>query len=241
MTAMLSRLRDRVSYATVLSLLSALVFLGGATAFAATQLGKNSVGTKQLKKNSVTTKKIKKNAVTNAKIKKDAVNGAKIKDGSLTGAKLDSAAMSYGRIVHQAKTSGPVPAANAPVVVPLQNATYVQPAGRNDTLIGEMAVTFPAGCEDAEAFAFLLVDAPDPSAPQIFDISGYASLERPGSAQVTKRISFFPYVVPAGLAAPPSGSANHTFVVYAGGECNSGSGSISIDSVEIDVIGTGTG
>jgi hypothetical protein len=57
--------------------------LGGATAIAANQLAKNSVGTNQLKKNSVTTAKIKKNAITTAKIKNEAVTGAKINEATL--------------------------------------------------------------------------------------------------------------------------------------------------------------
>lgn len=67
------------------------------TAFAASQLGKNSVGPKQLKKNAVTAAKVKKNAITAAKIKPGAVTGAKIDEGSLgtvpTAANADSAAV----------------------------------------------------------------------------------------------------------------------------------------------------
>jgi hypothetical protein len=50
-----------------MSSIAVFLVLGGA-AFAATQLPKNSVGTKQLKRNAVTTAKIKKNAVTGAKV-----------------------------------------------------------------------------------------------------------------------------------------------------------------------------
>jgi hypothetical protein len=71
--------RKRLTYANVMSSIAVFLVLGGATAIAATHLGKNSVGTKQLKNSSVTTKKIKKNAVT----------GAKVKDGSLTGADIN--------------------------------------------------------------------------------------------------------------------------------------------------------
>jgi len=55
------------SPAFVISLIALLVALGG-TAYAATSLPRNSVGTKQLKKNAVTAPKIKKGAVTAAKI-----------------------------------------------------------------------------------------------------------------------------------------------------------------------------
>ena len=53
------------------------------TAFAATQLPKNSVGSKQIKKNAVTAAKIKKNAITTAKVKKEAITSAKIKLSNL--------------------------------------------------------------------------------------------------------------------------------------------------------------
>lgn len=55
------------SPALVISLLALFVALGG-TAYAATRLPRNSVGTKQLKKNAVTAPKIAKHAVTAAKI-----------------------------------------------------------------------------------------------------------------------------------------------------------------------------
>lgn len=60
-------LREKLSYANVVSTMCLFLLLGGA-AFAAAKLPKNSVGTKQLKNNSVTTAKIKNGAVTGAKV-----------------------------------------------------------------------------------------------------------------------------------------------------------------------------
>lgn len=60
-------IRRRLTFANVLSVVALFVALGGAS-YAATQLPKNSVGTKQ--------------------IKSGAVTGAKIKDGSVTGSKI---------------------------------------------------------------------------------------------------------------------------------------------------------
>jgi hypothetical protein len=79
----MKQIRMRLTYANVLSTITAFVVLCGATAFAAGQLAKNSVGTKQLKKNAVTAAKIKKNAITTAKIKGDAVTGAKVNESTL--------------------------------------------------------------------------------------------------------------------------------------------------------------
>lgn len=65
-------IRKRLTYANVMSSLAVFLTLGGA-AFAATQLPKNSVGTKQLKA--------------------DAVVGSKVADGSLTGADINSSTL----------------------------------------------------------------------------------------------------------------------------------------------------
>jgi hypothetical protein len=85
----LKQARRRLTYANVMSSIAVFLVLGGATAFAAGHLGKNSVGTKQLKKNSVTAAKIKKYAVAGAKIKNGAVDSSKVKDGSLTGSDIN--------------------------------------------------------------------------------------------------------------------------------------------------------
>jgi hypothetical protein len=77
------QIRKRLTYSNVMSSIAVFLVLGGGAAFAAGQLGKNSVGSKQLKKNAVTTAKIKKNAVTTAKIKNGAVTGAKVNAGTL--------------------------------------------------------------------------------------------------------------------------------------------------------------
>lgn len=65
----MKNLRSKLTYANVISTLCLFLLLGGGAAYAASQLGKNTVGSKQLKKNSVTTAKIKKGAVTGAKVK----------------------------------------------------------------------------------------------------------------------------------------------------------------------------
>jgi hypothetical protein len=75
---MLARMRQRLTFANVISVIALFIALGGG-AYAAVALPKNSVGSKQ----------IKKNAVTNAKIGKNAVTGAKVKDGSLTGTDIN--------------------------------------------------------------------------------------------------------------------------------------------------------
>jgi hypothetical protein len=75
-------LRDRLTYANVVSTLALFLVLAGGAAYAA-RVAKKSVGAPQLKANAVTTAKIKANAVTNRKIKANAVGTGKIKDGAI--------------------------------------------------------------------------------------------------------------------------------------------------------------
>jgi hypothetical protein len=98
------QIRQRLTYANVMSSIAVFLILGGATAFAAVkkiganEIKANSIKTGKIVKEAVTATKIKKNAVitakiadgavTNAKIADNAVNGAKVEDGSLTGADL---------------------------------------------------------------------------------------------------------------------------------------------------------
>ncbi len=74
----MKRIREQLTYANVIATVALFIAVGGASAFAATQLAKNSVGSRQLKTN----------AVTATKIKDGAIDGAKVKDGSLGAADL---------------------------------------------------------------------------------------------------------------------------------------------------------
>ena len=69
-------LRPRLTYANVIATLALFLALGGGAAFAASNLGKSSVGTKQLKRNAVT--------------------GAKVKDGSLGAADFKAGELPRG-------------------------------------------------------------------------------------------------------------------------------------------------
>ena len=93
----MERARAKLTYANVISTICLFLLLGGGAAYAASHLGKNSVGSNQLKKNSVTNAKIKKNAITTAKISDGAVTGAKVLDRSLTGADIDQGTLTSVR------------------------------------------------------------------------------------------------------------------------------------------------
>jgi hypothetical protein len=233
----MEKIRSRLTYANVMSTLAVFLVLGGATAFAAKELGKNTVGKKQLKSNAVTTAKIKKNAVTKAKIKKGAVDSSKIADASVTGTDINTASTPFGRIVHEARGSSTVdvPAGNL-AVYPLSNNSYTQEAGRDDTYVGAIDVTISSGCkEERTAAAFLTVDPANPLTPASQDIVAWGVYEDEGAGQVSTRVNLGPYLF-GGARFQPSSPTNHTLVLVVQGQCKSGSG-ITVTSGAADVIG----
>jgi hypothetical protein len=76
-------MRGQLSYANVVSTLCLCLLVGGGSAFAATKLAKNSVGTKQIKNKAITSAKIGNGAVTGSKIANGAVSGPQINLSSL--------------------------------------------------------------------------------------------------------------------------------------------------------------
>jgi hypothetical protein len=82
------QMKNRLTYANVMSSLAVFLVLGGATAFAATKIGSG-----QIKANAVKTGKIAKEAVTTSKIKNSAITTTKIADKAVTGAKIDPAGL----------------------------------------------------------------------------------------------------------------------------------------------------
>src|SRR5262245_13928183 len=64
----MSKLRARLTYANVMATIAVFIALGGAS-YAATQLPKNSVGSKQLRKNAVNSAKVKDHSLLSADFK----------------------------------------------------------------------------------------------------------------------------------------------------------------------------
>jgi hypothetical protein len=87
-------LQGKFTYANVMATIAVFIALGG-SAYAATQLKKNSVGTKQLKNG----------AVTEVKIKSAAITGGKIQDGAVSPGKLSGNAVTTSNITDRAITS----------------------------------------------------------------------------------------------------------------------------------------
>lgn len=101
----MKRFLPRLTYANVVSTLCLFLLVGGASAFAATKLAKNSVGATQIKKNAVVTAKIKNAAVTTSKLANNAVTSGKLADAAVTNSKLADAAVTSGKLADNAVTT----------------------------------------------------------------------------------------------------------------------------------------
>lgn len=102
------RLTDKLTYANVVATLALFLVLSGGAAYAASHLGKNSVGSRQLKKNAVTGAKIKNGAVTESKIANESVTGTKVKAGSVTGANVAAASLTTANLANGSVNSAKV-------------------------------------------------------------------------------------------------------------------------------------
>jgi hypothetical protein len=97
------QIRQRLTYANVMSSIAVFFILGGATAFAATKIGAN-----EIKANSIKTGKIVKEAVTEGKLKSGAVTTNKLGAAAVTGEKLADNAVTTGKIADNAVTTGKI-------------------------------------------------------------------------------------------------------------------------------------
>lgn len=101
---LLKQIRQRLTYANVMSSLAVFLILGGATAFAAVK----KIGANEIKANSIKTGKIVKEAVTSGKIKNGAVIETKIADGAVTTNKIADNAVTTSKIANDAVTGDKV-------------------------------------------------------------------------------------------------------------------------------------
>ena len=123
------RFVPRLTYSNVIATLAIFIALGGIS-YAATNLSKNSVGTKQIKNNAVTAKKIKKNAVTSKKIKKNAVTSSKIKNNAVTTAKITDQSITEGKL-------------DPDLLASIDEEAKQKVLNADGSVLGEYAGTFP--------------------------------------------------------------------------------------------------
>jgi hypothetical protein len=145
----LKQIRKRLTYANVMSSIAVFLVLGGATALAAGQLGKNSVGSKQIKKNAVTAVKIKKNAVTTEKLAPNAITGAKVNLASLGTVPTATKATTATKADNATRAANATNADNATNAANLagQQSFFVRlNPGQSQTLASNGAVSIIAQC-----------------------------------------------------------------------------------------------
>jgi hypothetical protein len=244
------RVGKSLSYANVMSSIAVFLVLGGATALAAGKIGPhrlkaNAVTTPKIKANAVTTRKIRKNAVTTAKIKDkairteklddNAITVAKIANGAVTGPKIDAVTTPFGRIVQEARGTSAKALPEATLTVyPLESSTYTQPAGRDDTYIGQIEVVIPESCTGTRKItAGLLVDPVDATAPTIDELVAPRTVVDTGTDALTTRISIGP-----AASFQPAKATGHSLYLAAIASCETGGGGVTATSGGIDVIGT---
>jgi hypothetical protein len=126
----MKRFLPRLTYANVVSTLCLFLLVGGGSALAATQLAKNSVGTKQIKKNAVATAKIKNGAITTKKIKAGAVTSSSLAANAVTSADIADSAVTTSQLADGAVTSGKIGggqvlAENLGPIVTVQNTVQI--------------------------------------------------------------------------------------------------------------------
>lgn len=117
----MKQIRQRLTYANVMSSIAVFFVLGGATAFAATKIGAN-----ELKANSVLTGKIVKEAVTAGKIKNSAVTTGKLANAAVTSDKLADNAVTTTKIADKAVTGAKI---NVTTLGPVPNAANAEKLG----------------------------------------------------------------------------------------------------------------
>jgi hypothetical protein len=242
-------IRARLTYANVMSSIAVFLVLGGATAFAAQQLGKKTVGTKQLKSNAVSAAKLKKNAVTTVKIKDAAVTGPKlaansvtgdkIADGSVTGADINSGTVPYSQVVARIRGNSALAATGTPQVMQLSNPTYTQPAGEDDSYTGAVDFTFAPTCTTPRSgIAYLSIDSPTPGTVTPEYLIGLGQTTDSVGGTVSKRAEIGPFPgLGAGTRFGPNAPTPRTVSLLVFANCNSGSG-VTATFAGVDVIGT---
>lgn len=103
-------IRKRLTYANVMSSIAVFLVIGGGAAFAATNLSKNSVGTRELKPKAVKTAILARNAVRTGKVGFEAIKAGKLAKNAVPTNRLRNNAVT-GEKVNES-TLGTVPDAD---------------------------------------------------------------------------------------------------------------------------------
>jgi hypothetical protein len=179
----MKHLASKLTYADVMATVAVFLVLAGGTAYAATTLSKNSVGTKQIKNNAVTTAKIKNGAVTGSKIRLSSL-GAVPDAGNATHADSATNATHAVNADNAGHAGAADSATNAAKLNGQEAATYLGRATQalaflpaanlannvltNLTPGGQLSITVPNGVQSVMAHG--TVSYGEPSAPMLTDL-----------------------------------------------------------------------
>ncbi len=247
----MSAIRQRLTYANVVSTLALFLVLCGGVALAAkvpkksvgpAQLKANAVSTAKIRANAVTTRKIKRNAVSNAKIKGEAVNTEKLADKAVNFEKLEPNGMPFGKVVHSSRGTASLAITEEAQVFPLAEATYIQAAHENDSFLGALDVTFSPSCEPPRTVAAnLLLDSPQPLTFSEADVVASGDAEDKHSGSLATRIELGPYFT-EGIASAtryePGVQKSHKLSLVVTGTCTGTTSGITATFGGANVIGT---
>jgi hypothetical protein len=149
----LKQIAKRLTYANVMSSIAVFLVLGGASALAASHLGKNSVGASQLKKNAVTAAKIKNGAITGSKINLSTLGAIPSATNATHAKTADNATNANHASTADTATNATnaVNAANSATTSVVKGATGKLSVGQSATILqyGPFAIT--AQCTEYEA------------------------------------------------------------------------------------------
>src|SRR5438067_4022237 len=153
-TRLLRRLRPRVTFANVVSILALFVALGGTT-YAAATIGSNEIKTnavlsRHIKNGQVKTNDLGDNSVNGPKLAHNAVSGAKVSDHSLTGSDIDQSSLRLSNVIARpvgGKLAASALTTSSTTPYPLASATFRQRPGEIVEFVTEVTSTLahPSG------------------------------------------------------------------------------------------------
>lgn len=221
-------MRQRLTYANVVSTVALFLALGGGVVYAAAK-----IGTKEIQRQAVTAKKIAPGAVKNGKLLDGSVGTTKIADDAVGNAKVEDDSIQPSKLTfpvyYAASPSGgsrTVPA-GAPTPYPVSGGRWTQAADAINVLFGEATATLAydgAGSGSCQLFFDIRIDGQQLGGDQF-------STDSTAPVRISRSIGAAPQIGPVTATA-----RTLTVQVASNGDCTAGS---TIDSTRFRVLDFG--
>ena len=242
---MLRRLRPRVTFANIVSILALFIALGGTTYAAATigsnEIKKNAVLSRHIKNGQVKAKDLADNSVDAAKLAHNAISGAKVSDHSLTASDIDQSSLRLSNVIARplgGKLAAGALTTSSTTPYPLASATFTQRSGEFVEFVTEVTATLarPSG-SGMNTICQVAIELTLDGQPFLTPLtSGTLSDTLATKAVALRRTNVLPS---AGGATHHTVSATAHLVDHSGsGFTDACSSSSRLDSFALDVIGT---